>query len=69
MYGKISIHTEFLKKILERRGHLLETGKSGREILKLITEKQRRIVDWIHLVQCRDQRQSLVNKVIRFQLS
>jgi hypothetical protein len=28
---------------------------------------QRGIVDWIYLVQCRDQWQSLINNVIRFQ--
>jgi hypothetical protein len=51
MYGKICIHTEFLKKILERRRHLLEIGKSGKEILKLIAEKHN-VGLWTGFILC-----------------
>jgi hypothetical protein len=45
----------------------VDTGVDGRIISKRISKKHCENVDWIHLVQSRDQWRALVNTVIKLQ--
>jgi hypothetical protein len=65
------MHTKFWLKNLKEGDHIEDLGIDGRVILKWILAKLgggKKGVDWMHLTQDRDQRQVLVNMVMKLKV-
>jgi hypothetical protein len=62
------VHTGFSWKNLSEEDHFEEPGLDGRIILKCISEKWDRGLDWIDLAQDRDRWRAVVNAVMNLRI-
>jgi len=58
------MHAKFWSEILKRRYHSEDRGADRKPISEWILGKRSEGVDWIHLVQDRDQWRAVVNTVM-----
>jgi hypothetical protein len=65
--GEINSY-DILVKILERRHSSEDLGVDGKNIRIVVMELRWEYVDWIHLVQDRDQWWTLVNTVMNLRV-